>query len=173
VNIFELLQHHRIILNCLGMAPFLPKLKFPVDLMLLLAVLELAKDHAHVPGLEKVDNPSRRIRLEVPSSFPSRLQRQSCGDGFPRSHSRKAKTDLRLQKPQGLEDNLGCFGAREDGRPADDGARHKMRSLGFADSITCSSHWSRRRGASRKVRSHAERGNEVNLQSPPALSAPK
>ena len=134
VDVFQLLAQHRLGLDDLRMASFLPELKRPVGLVPDLVILQAIEQSPHVSLAEVVDDPSCRVRLEIADLFRQVLGRGDEVDVVLEDDvAQEHHAILILEKLPGIEQDLNGFGPGEHGEPADDRAGQEVRKPRFPE----------------------------------------
>ncbi len=170
MRVLELLQHHLVAQDLLGVAAFLPELMSLINFVPQLVKPELLQQSLATGRFQIVENYARGERFESPD-----LLRQVWALGDPMQvvlhddESKDLDSALALQEAPGVEDDFDIARLREDGQPGHDGRCHEVGILSFENTITAMRHRTgsckHREAEPRKpVRAQAEPGHEKRVR---------
>ncbi len=132
MDVFQLLSHHRLILNDFRVTPFLPELELTVALVPGFVMLQAVEQSPHASLFEVINDPTRRMRLEVTDFFRQILGgRDEVDMVLEDDVAQEYHPILILEKLPGIEQDLNGFGPCEHRQPADDRAGQEVRRTRF------------------------------------------
>ena len=123
VDVFELLPHHVVVLDHLGMASLLPKLVSGVRLVFHLVILQVLENGTNISCLEQINDATSRERLEVGDLVAEIVRRRDQMQVILQDYvAVQRKPAVFLQKTPRVEQDLYRLATGEDGGPSDDRA---------------------------------------------------